>query len=84
MKNPRIKIETKPKLFKLNKLLLILSKIDIQTPRIKSTMSFFFKHKSIVTTMKMRYLNLDSSPNREQTMSLNYKTFDTMSTQCKV
>lgn len=42
MKNPRINIETKPKLFKLNKLLLILSKIDIQTPRIKSTMIFFF------------------------------------------
>ena len=85
MNNPRIEIETKPKLFKLNKLLLFLSKIDIQTPRIEWTMSFFFLlHKSIVTTKKRKDLNLDSSHNREQTMSLNYKTFDTMSTQCKV
>ena len=45
---------------------------------------FFLLHKSIVTTKKRKDLNLDSSHNREQTMSLNYKTFDTMSTQCKV
>ena len=45
-----------------------------------SIIIIIFLHKAIVTIVKRRDLNLDSSHYRKQTISLNYKTLDTMST----